>query len=167
MTNEISRLPGVKESLRALNFESICRRFGLVFLLGIMLLAIAGMFSGGYLSQTQATNAGQSLRVDYERFGRLQTEFKLQLSTVPVKSGKYVFSIGGDYSENFETGTIWPQPDSMYSQNNTLFLVYDHVRQSAGFSIWLFITPTKPGKSINTLQVNDTPEISVWQFIYP
>ncbi|MDG9846872.1 hypothetical protein N7608_03550 [Klebsiella grimontii] len=167
MASEKERLPGIKESEFFLNFECAARKYGLGILLGIILAALLGIFSGGYFSTAEKTNAPGNLTVTYERFGRLQTEFRLKITARPRVADKYIFSLGGDFTSSFEPGSIWPRPDRMYSQNDRLFLVYNDSKSMNNFSIWLYVTPTSPGKSNHSLQLNGEPEIRFWQFIYP
>jgi hypothetical protein len=167
MSGNKVKLPGIKESQRLLNFEAASRTVGLVILLAIICAALAGGFSVGYFSEAEKVNAPRTVKVDYEYFGRLQKEFRLKITALPLPADKYVFSLGGDFIENYEPGSIWPQPDGMYSQGKTLYLIYNNVKNKGDFSIWLYVTPAKPGRSENSIQVNAEPEIRFWQFIYP
>jgi len=76
-------------------------------------------------------------------------------------------SLGGKFNEDFQPGSISPQPDSMYSRGNTLYLVYNDVNNKRDFNVWMYVTPTVPGKSVSSVSVNDQPGITFWQFIYP
>lgn len=161
------KLPGVKESRFALNFESGFQSIGFAVLLCIILAALLGLFSNGYFSSAQKSTTSQTISVNYERFGRLQTEFKLHFTVRPQNTDKYVVSLGGKFNEDFQPGSISPQPDSMYSRGNTLYLVYNNVNNKRDFNVWMYVTPTVPGKSVSSVSVNDQPDITFWQFIYP
>jgi len=161
------KLPGVNESRRALNFESACQWVGLALLLAIIIAAVLGIFSNGYFSSANAVNSAQTLRVNYERFGRLQTEYKIELTAKKVTSEQIIFRLGGDFNTAFQQGSITPQPDHMFSRDNALYLVYDNVKAQEAFPVWIYITPVQPGKRVNTFGVNNEPALSVWQFIYP
>lgn len=161
------RLPGVKENARALNVESAFRRVGFVLLLSIIVAALMGLFSGGYMSSATTMNPTHSLKVEYERFGRLQNEFRVKISPQSLAADNYVFSIGGAFSERFQPGSVWPQPDRMFSQGQTLYLVYHNVADKRDFSVRVYVTPSMPGKAVNTVKVNDEPEARFWQFIFP
>lgn len=167
MAREKEALPGITESRRGLKFEALFRQVGLVVLLGIIIAALAGLFSNGYFSSAQKDNISHTLNVHYERFGRLQTEFELRFSTKSLPAESYIFSINGDLNTLFEPGAISPQPDSMFTQGKTLYLIYRHVKTQGDFSVRMFITPTGMGKSVNSIKVNSEPEIRFWQFIYP
>lgn len=161
------KVPGIKESYRLLTFEYAFRQVGFIVLLGIIVAALAGLFSSGAVSDVEKTNEAKSLTLSYERFGRRQTESRMTLTFPVTSEGKYILSLTSESSDVYEPASIWPQPDSMYSRGNTLFLVYDNLKQSDKFTVLLFITPTKAGKWTNSIRVNNGPDIRFWQFIYP
>ncbi|EKS6646461.1 hypothetical protein QCD57_000202 [Enterobacter hormaechei] len=161
------KVPGIKESYRLLTFEYAFRQVGFIVLLAIILAAIAGLFSSGLVSDEEKTNSANSLTLNYERFGRRQTESRMTLTFPVTSEGKYTLSLTSETSDTYEPGSVWPQPDSMYSRGNTLFLVYDRLKQTDKFTVLLFITPSKAGKWTNSIRVNNEPVIRFWQFIYP
>lgn len=161
------KVPGIKESYRLLTFEYAFRQVGFIVLLAIILAAMAGLFSSGLVSDEDKTNSANSLTLNYERFGRRQTESRMTLTFPVTSEGKYTLSLTSDTSDTYEPGSVWPQPDSMYSRGNTLFLVYDRLKQTDKFTVLLFITPSKAGKWTNSIRVNNEPDIRFWQFIYP
>lgn len=167
LTEKDEPLPGVKEDHFALNFEAGFQKIGFFVLLAILSGALAGIFSNGYFSSAQKLNHTRALSVNYDRFGRLQTEFPLHFTVKNNVADKYVFSLGGDFTDHFQPGVISPQPDSMYSRGNTLYLVYNDVKTEGDFSVWMYVTPMVPGKTTITAGVNGEPALSFWQFIYP
>jgi hypothetical protein len=169
MNREKTHFQGVKESLRFLNFESGFHKIGFICLLCIVFLASVGAFSGGYLSEVTRKNTLKTTGLQYERFGRLQTEFKFKISAQKYDSVNKTLRIGGDFNKFYEMENIWPQPDSMYSKGNDLYLVYNDSEAMQNFTIWLRVTPVKPRKRKESvfLQLNGEPEIRFRQFIYP
>ena len=161
------KVPGIKESYRLLTFEYAFRQVGFIVLLAIIVAAIAGLFSSGVVSDVEKTNDAKTLALSYERFGRRQTESRMALTFPVTSEGKYTLSLTSESSDAYEPGSVWPKPDSMYSRGNTLFLVYDRLRQTDKFTVLLFITPSKAGKWTNSIRVNNEPNIHFWQFIYP
>ncbi|HBX9013971.1 TPA: hypothetical protein MIJ56_005546 [Klebsiella pneumoniae] len=167
MNREKTHFQGVKESLRFLDFESGFHKIGFICLLCIVFLASVGAFSGGYLSEVTRKNTLKTTGLQYERFGRLQTEFKFKISAQKYDSVNKTLRIGGDFNKFYEMENIWPQPDSMYSKGNDLYLVYNDSEAMQNFTIWLRVTPVKPGSVKSFLQLNGEPEIRFRQFIYP
>ena len=167
MPRENLTVPGIEESQYFLNFEERFHKVGFVVLLCIILLAVSGVFSDGYFSDTVSKNRTGDMTLNFERFGRLQTEFKLKISATDQRSGKNIYRIGGDFNTFYETENIWPQPDSMYSKGDDLYLVYNVHENHQDTSIWLLVTPVKPGSAMSIIQLNTDPEIRFRQFIYP
>lgn len=159
------KLPGVKQSHAALQFEYDAHRFGFVLLILIITAALSGLFSGGYFSEATKSNAPGNLQVEYERFGRLQTPIELKISVPEQSTTPLTLRIGGEYMERMQTDNIWPQPDEMYSEGGEIVLVYQEPRK--GLTVWLYTTPQRPGKTDLSVTVNNQPGLSFWQFIYP
>ncbi|MDY0416566.1 hypothetical protein PYW49_02600 [Enterobacter sp. 170198] len=167
MKRENENLPGIDESYRLLTFEYAFRQVGFIVLLGIIVAAIAGLFSSGMVSDTVKTNSAQSLTINYERFGRRETETRMQLAFPVQAEGKYTLSMTSESSDAYEPGSVWPQPDTMFSRGKTLYFVYNNLKRSDNFSVLLFTTPSRAGKWDTVIRVNNEPEITLWQFIYP
>jgi hypothetical protein len=167
MKRENENLPGINESYRLLTFEYAFRQLGFIVLLGIIVAAIAGLFSSGMVSDTVKTNTAKSLSINYERFGRRETETRMQLAFPVQAEGKYTLSMTSESSDAYEPGSIWPQPDTMFSRGKTLYFVYNNLKKSDNFSVLLFTTPSRAGKWDTVIRVNNEPEITLWQFIYP
>ncbi|MGA4527573.1 hypothetical protein ACK6SQ_17295 [Enterobacter ludwigii] len=167
MKRQSDKLPGIDENYRLLTFEYGFRQVGFIVLLAIIVAAIAGFFSSGVVSDTQRTNSAKSLTINYERFDRRQTESKIHLSFPVRTEGKYTLSVTSESNDVYEPGSVWPQPDSMFSRGNTLFFVYNNLKMSDNFSVLLFTTPARAGKWNNVVRINNEREIPFWQFIYP
>lgn len=167
MKRENEKLPRIDESYRLLTFEYAFRQVGFIVLLGIIVAAIAGLFSSGMVSDTAKANTDKSLTINYERFGRRETETRMQLA-FPVKTeGTYTLSITSESSDAYEPGSVWPQPDSMFSHGKSLYFVYHNLKKTDTFLVLLFTTPSRAGKWNSVIRVNNGPEINIWQFIYP
>ncbi|EHN8920757.1 hypothetical protein F6U03_000485 [Enterobacter asburiae] len=167
MKREKERLPGIDESYRLLTFEYAFRQVGFIVLLVIIVAAIAGLFSSGMVSDTVKTNSAKSLTINYERFGRRETETRMELAFPVQAEGKYTLSMTSESSDVYEPGSVWPQPDTMFSRGKTLFFVYNNLKKSDSFSVLLFTTPSRAGKWNTVIRVNSESEINIWQFIYP
>ncbi len=127
----------------------------------------AGLFSSGALSDSVKTNSVKTLVVNYERFGRRETEFPLQIAFPVNTQEEYVISLTSEGPDVYEPGSVWPQPDRMYSHGNTLFFVYTHLTNHDPFTLRVFMTPSRAGKWEYTIRVNREPDVRFWQFIYP
>ncbi|MEG5548502.1 hypothetical protein UXO11_02710 [Enterobacter wuhouensis] len=167
MNRKNEKVPGITENYGLLTFEYAFRQAGFLVLLAIIAAATAGLFSSGAVSDTEKKNSRNTLAIDYERFGRRETEFPMHIA-FPVKApGEYVVSFSSESVDVWEPGSIWPQPDRMFSRGNTLFFVYNTLTQNEKFTVRLFLTPSKAGRISSVIRVNNEPEIAFWQLIYP
>jgi len=167
MPRKNQKVPGIEESHYFLNFEAKFHKLGFAVLLIIISLAVLGIFSDGYFSNAVSKNTTGEVTLDFERFGRLQTEFKLKISTTGQHSEVNIYRIGGDFNAFYEIENIWPLPDRMYSKGDDLHLVYNANKNQENITIWLLVTPVKPGNAMSVIQLNSGPEIRFSQLIYP
>ncbi|MEB5695460.1 hypothetical protein MXM31_04570 [Klebsiella aerogenes] len=139
----------------------------MVFLAIIIIAALCGLFSSGFLSSAHKENPASSLTVDYDRFARLmsETEVNVQVKNSDLAHTSVDFSPG--LLSHYQIGDIRPQPDKMYSANGHLILVYNENTHGAPISLWLSITPKTFGKLSTTLQVNQQPAVTFNQFVFP
>ncbi|MFJ2973499.1 hypothetical protein ACIPDS_02305 [Kluyvera sp. NPDC087067] len=167
MPRKNEKIFGIEESPRFLNFEAKCHKVGFAVLLCIIIVALFGAFSGGYFSDAVSKNTTGEMTLNFERFGRLQTEFNFKISAKNQHPGENIYRLGGDFNIFHQIENIWPQPDRMYSKGDDLYLVYNGHENRKTTSIWLHVTPVKPGSVISVVQLNTNPEIRFRQFIYP
>ena len=103
MSRENQKVPGIEESQYFLSFEARFHKLGFAVLLIIISLAVLGVFSDGYFSNAMSKNTTGEVTLNFERFGRLQTEFKLKISATDQHSEGGIYRIGGDFNAFYET----------------------------------------------------------------
>lgn len=86
-------------------------RLGWYGLLLLVLLALAGLFSKGPLSDARLASPQGELQVHYQRFTRLGAQSQLQVR-LPSTSA---LEIGGELLQGFSIESIQPQPASSTS----------------------------------------------------
>lgn len=150
-----------------LNFEYQLRRVGFILLLLIVVAALAGLFSRGYLSEATRTNDDRSLTLHYEKFNRLLSDMDMKISSVIPAGKRNRIVLGGDFMEGFRIDTLQPQPDKMYSLNGEVVLEYPPSAAGVEQTLWLSLTPMKFGAIKSTLAIDNGSPIVFQQFIYP
>ncbi len=150
-----------------LNFDFQVRRYGFVLLLLIVVAALCGIFSKGYLSNSHLSNTNGSLSLHYEKFNRLMSDADMKIVSVSSPGDHNRIIFGGDFMESFRVDSLQPQPDKMYSLNGEMIIEYDKPTAGAQQTLWLSLTPMKAGLIKSTIAVDGGPDITFRQIIYP
>lgn len=157
----------VKENPFWLTFEACVQKYGAVLLTFIVIAALCGAFSEGFLSKKTRQSGDQKLAVHYERFGRLQSDMNMTVTALSPAHQRVVITLDGDFMQQYEIRTLQPQPTSMSSENGALRLEYTGVRPGAAFDVWLGLTPLLPGRSTQQISMDGAQSVAIGQFIYP
>ncbi|MRS16246.1 hypothetical protein GJV06_15265 [Enterobacteriaceae bacterium RIT691] len=157
----------VGEHLLWLRVEHAARQYGFVLLILLLLAGFCGVFSKGIFSNTHQSAADQSLSVNYERFGRNQSDMDLKLTLKVPESDSYTVTFGGDFMNAFEINALYPQPWRFSRHNGSMTLEFHDQPQGGAHTLWLGVQPRSAGRVKSTLQVNQQRPVSLTQYIYP
>ena len=150
-----------------LRVENIARQYGFVLLVLVLLAGFCGLFSKGIFSNGSATNVDRTLKVEYERFGRNQSDMDLKI-TLNAPSGEgYTVTLGGQFMDAFEIEALYPQPWRFSTHNGDMTLEFHEPPQGDSQTLWLGVQPRHPGKVVSTIQANRQPAVSLTQYVYP
>lgn len=150
-----------------LRTEMLLQKYGALVLMLIVIAGLGGLFSQGWLSEQTARSRDHHLTVQYERFGRLMSDYNLHITATAPDSNRLVFAIGGDFMRDTEIRTLHPQPQKMSSQGNELLLEYDNATPGKPFRLWLGLTPLGVGRSAQHFTLNGHSAVAVTPFIWP
>ena len=150
-----------------LRVENAARQYGFVLLILVLLAGFCGLFSKGMFSDTHRVSTDGSLRVDYERFGRSQSDMDLKLSMTVPEGDSYTVTFGGQFMDAFEINALYPQPWKFSSRNGAMTLEFHDRPQGGTQTLWLSLQPRSAGKVSSTLLVNDQSPVAITQYIYP
>lgn len=150
-----------------LSFEFQLRRMGFALLLAIVIAAMVGLFSRGYISDARIANDSGTLRIDYEKYSRLMSDMDMKITSSQIRENRNRIILGGDFMDSFRIDTLQPQPDKMYSLNGKMVLEYSVSAPGSEQTLWLSLTPMKFGATHSTVAIDNGPEITLHQFIYP
>lgn len=150
-----------------LSFEFQLRRIGFALLLAIVIAAMVGLFSRGYISDARIANDSGTLRIDYEKYSRLMSDVDMKITSSQIRENRNRIILGGDFMDSFRIDTLQPQPDKMYSLNGKMVLEYSVSAPGSEQTLWLSLTPMKFGATHSTVAIDNGPEITLHQFIYP
>lgn len=157
----------VVEHLFWLRVENAARQYGFVLLVLLLLAGFCGLFSKGFFSTASAGNPEGTLRAEYERFGRSQSNMDLKLTMKVPPGESYSVTLGGQFMDNFEINALYPQPWRFSSQNGSMTLEFHDQPQGGIHTLWISVQPRNAGKVHSSLRVNQLPPVSITQLVYP
>jgi hypothetical protein len=143
------------------------QRLGWAIFLLIVLGALAGVFGPGPVSNT--TIGDERLRVNYERFGRLQDSMTLMIVVGPgvAQNGTIRVWVDRQYLHKIEIRHVAPDIQRVESDGDRLIYVFQVARPDQPTSITFHVDPQKIGLHTGQIGIDGGPSLEFRQFIYP
>jgi len=136
------------------------QRMGWVFIFGIMLLALLGLFGEGILSNE--TKKSGDITTQYDRFIRYDSETKVLI--VSNSAHMATVSLPQDYLKKLRSIRIIPEPDA--NDMSTDYVNYNF-KGSENKMIAIYLVPKAYGNIDATMLINGMDRIVLHHFIYP
>jgi hypothetical protein len=145
----------------------VVQRCGWVVFTLIILGALMGLFGPGPISNTTIGDA--RLRVEYERFGRLQDSMALVIYVGPgvAQNGAIRLSVDRQYLHGIEVRHVIPDPQLVESDGDQLIYIFHAVNPDQPISITFHVDPEKIGLLTGWIGLDGGPTLEFSQFIYP
>ncbi|EMA4137187.1 hypothetical protein U3A98_000835 [Cronobacter turicensis] len=161
-----SRDTPVREHMYAQRIEWRIQRGGNWLLFAIVLVALLGGFSDGWLSETSATNQEKSLTVEYQRFLRAESDEPFALRIQGPKNQPVTIAFGGDFADRFVLQTLQPQPVVTHTGQHTLRLTFAPTPDGA-HAVWIVTQPQSAGRLTSTVTLEGASPVHLTQWVYP
>jgi hypothetical protein len=137
------------------------QRAGWIAMTLVIIAALFGVFGAGPLSSATIERAG--LRLEYERFGRLQRSSQLRF-TISGTDDPVPLLIGGDYLDRVMIERITPEPGKAEARSDGV--VFQFVLQGPAV-VTFHLMPKKFGLASGKARLGQAAPITFTQFIYP
>ncbi len=144
------------------------QRIGWTLLGIIAVLAVAGLFGGGPLSQQVATANGMEVR--YERFVRRNAPSSIEVRIAPglVPGGQRVrISIDQAYATALDIGSPRPEPVETAAVGNQVVYTFEADASGAPVTLVFPIQPDGFGRQRGRIGLVPNPAVTIEQFTYP
>ncbi|MBH9410908.1 hypothetical protein I5K85_22805 [Pseudomonas aeruginosa] len=146
---------------RAWRFE----RAGLWVLLGVILLALTGVFAGGPLSSRTLVSDSGRLTLAYERFERSGAASRLRIDLRGAPGTAVGVRLGGGLLQAHSIQSLQPQPLRSHSWRGGLELE-GRLDEDGRRSLFLTLLPNQRGEVASRLEFAGE-SLAFDQFIYP
>jgi hypothetical protein len=151
----------IDEDLKFQRREWKIQRVGWVTMALVIIAALLGVFGAGPLSS--ATIEREGLRLEHERFGRLQRDTELRF-TIAGTGGPVLLLIGSEYLDRVMIERITPEPGKVEAVSDGV--VFQFVLQGPA-AVTFHLTPKKFGLASGKVRLGQAAPITLTQFIYP
>lgn len=162
-----SRDHPIKEDMRWIRREWLIQRIGEYVLIALVILGACGLFSKGVLSNGSARSPDGTIQVEYERFGRVESNMDMRIRYNAPVTDRFTVTIGGGALDNLQIQTLQPQPLEAVTIGSDLRLTFSSRDTGPDHAIWLGLQPRNPGRIAVSVSSGDHPPARFTQWIYP
>ncbi|MGC0917489.1 hypothetical protein [Pantoea agglomerans] len=162
-----SRDHPIKEDMRWIRREWLIQRIGEYVLIALVILGACGLFSKGVLSNGSARSPDGTIQVEYERFGRVESNMDMRIRYNAPVTDRFTVTIGGGALDNLQIQTLQPQPLEAVTIGSDLRLTFSARNTGPDHAIWLGLQPRNPGRIAVSVSSGDHPPARFTQWIYP
>ena len=158
----------VNEDLVFQRRQYVVQRIGWVFMALLVLAALLGAFGRGALSRRSAASPDGTVRVEYDRFGRLNAQTRLELAVSPPPGTKELrLWIDRKYMRNFERIETDPEPQRVDLAADRITLVYQITDKGSPLLVRLLLEPETAGNFSGRAGIDGGEPVHFDQFVYP
>jgi hypothetical protein len=144
------------------------QRAGALILVLLAVAGVAGLLGSGPLSRAVAGDEAQGMRVEYERFGRVEVRQAMRVRMGPGASADgYRLTLDRDFLDRVRVEGIVPAP--VLAEAVPGGVAYRFAgRPPAGEPVATFdLTPRSPGVLRARIQAPGAVPVTTWQIVYP
>lgn len=157
----------VDEHIRWQDREWRIQRVGIALLFLIVFFGACGLFSKGFLSNKTVSASDGSVKVEYERFGRIQSSMNMVIRVKNISSDRFTVVLGSGAMDNLQIQSLHPQPLEARTQGSDLLLTFSAEKAVSDHSVWLGLQPQSPGINEVSVRVGNHMPVEFTQWIYP
>jgi len=157
----------IKENFRWVRREWLIQRAGEYLLILLVILGACGLFSKGVLSDSSTRSPDGTIQVEYERFGRVESNMDMRIRYNAPTGDRFSVTIGGGALDNLQIQTLQPQPLEAVTTGSDLRLTFSARDTGPDHAIWLGLQPRNAGRIHVTIHGGDPSPARFTQWIYP
>lgn len=146
--------------------EWAMQRVGWVIIAAIVVLALAGLFGDGPLSDASVSSR-EAGSIAYERYTRdgARTTLTITPSATALQGNVVRVAIPSAYLQSFSVEEITPEPTQARMSGEDV--IYEFTICGAGSSISLLLMPEKAGRHGAQIVIGSAEPLAFSQFTYP
>ena len=162
----LSRRHPVQENMRMQHRVWRFERVGWYVLVIIVLLALAGLFGNGPLSDAEAVSQDGRLKVEYQRLSRSGTTDSLFITIQGVPGKPVMVELAGSLLREASIETMQPEPQVSMSHGPALLLQLGTTNDGVA-TLYLTLRSEHVGTLQGVVRAGSQAEVQFSTFLYP
>ncbi|MBV4491224.1 hypothetical protein [Pseudomonas oryzicola] len=162
----LSRHHPVEEDMRMQQRVWRFERVGWYALVVIVLLALAGLFGNGPLSDAQVASDDGRVQVDYQRLSRSGTTDNLRITVRGTPGEAVQVVLGGNLLREASIETMQPEPQVSRSHGKSLLLQLG-TSQDGVATLYLTLRSEHVGRLEGVVRAGQSSAVHFATFLYP
>lgn len=138
------------------------QRVAWIFMLLLLVVALLGLFGGGFFSPRNLYN--RDLQVNFESFLRVDAPFRMDVKVLNTDEQPELL-ISRDYLKHFEIESIQPEPEQVSTKGE--FQHFRFNRLESGTHILFDLKPRDMGGIEGQMGADSQSLLPVHHFVYP
>lgn len=160
----------VAEDMAFQRLSWILERSGWLLMVLLMLAALAGAFSQGLLSSTEASDPSGALKVEYERFHRNGASEVIDVTAAPLSGSGTVLHLDAAFLRSFTIDSITPEPAEWRGDEAGVALMFP-APEGRSSTVRFALRPERTGSVTSRMMLGPPaeggPAVDLKIFIYP
>ncbi|WP_087500754.1 hypothetical protein [Pseudomonas sp. SID14000] len=162
----VSRHHPVEEDMRMQQRVWRFERVGWYALVLIVLLALAGLFGNGPLSDAQVSSEDGRVQVDYQRLSRSGTTDNLRITVRGIAGEPVTLLLGGTLLREASIETLQPEPQASRSHGQSLLLQLGTSKEGIA-TLYLTLRSEYVGTLEGVVRAGPSSTVHFSTFLYP
>ncbi|MBF8701564.1 hypothetical protein [Pseudomonas putida] len=162
----VSRRHPVEEDMRMQQRVWRFERVGWYALVLVVLLALAGVFGNGPLSDAQVTSEDGRLHVEYQRLSRTGTTDNLRITVRGTAGEPVMLLLGGTLLREASIETLQPEPQVSRSHGRSLLLQLGTSKEGIA-TLYLTLRSEHVGTLDGVVSAGPDSTVHFSTFLYP
>lgn len=149
--------------------EWAAQRLGWIVMFGLLAAGMAGAFGRGPLASASAGEAGDPLRLDYERTvrHRAPTTLRVHLAPGAARDGRVRLGVSRDYLRAMELTRAVPEPEAVEAAGEDYVFTFRVTDPERSSTIVLDLEPESYGTMEGRIGLPDAPAVRFRHFVFP
>lgn len=160
----------VAEDMAFQRLSWIIERTGWALMIALMIAALAGAFSMGFLSSAEASDPSGALTVKYERFHRNGASDVMDVTAAPLSGSGIVLHLDAEFLRSFTIDSVTPEPMEWRGDETGAALVFP-APEGRSVTMHLALRPEAVGSVQSRITLGRPaeggPSVDLKMFIYP